>query len=609
MQDRSLQRSLEALAAAVGSLACALCMAGCRTPAQHRAAADAAALRNIAAAETVALGRSGPFTIARPSAALRERLLRDQRLTQAAPAPAGALPAVATNAPEAAIPPGYTPGAPCRLTLLQALHVAAQNSSRYQDEKERLFGVALDLDVAQNTFRSVGDAKAESNLAHDRTGDTPVTSLANSAGLGLARTFATGAKFTAQLTADLVKLLTGSRVSASGLSADASVSVPLLRGAGRAIAREPLTLAERNVLYAVWTFEEYRRGFVVDLCRSYLDVLGADDQVANAWENYQQLLASAQRAASLAQAGLLPEIQVDQAKQDVLRAQNGWVSARREASQRLDTFKVALGLPPDAAVLLDHDELRELVNQTTNTLGRLPNGGYAAAATNHDPRTALGLALGDATRIALDHRGEIRVAQGQLEDARRAVAVAADALRAELTLLGSAAAGGRRSGAASAGEGNAALQPKDGSYGALLKLDLPVERTAERAAYRKSLLDLDQGERALRDLEDKIKLEVANRVSSLLEQRQSIAIQAVAVELARRRQASTTLFLEAGRAQIRDVLEAQAALLSAQNSLTTAVVSHRLAELELQRNLGILAVEETGRWTETPLKELPHVTP
>jgi outer membrane protein TolC len=49
---------------------------------------------------------------------------------------------------------------------------------------------------------------------------------------------------------------------------------------------------------------------------------------------------------------------------------------------------------------------------------------------------------------------------------------------------------------------------------------------------------------------------------------------------------NVTLFLEAGRAAMRDLLEAQDALLSAQNGLTSAAVGYRVAELELQRNIG-----------------------
>ena len=81
-------------------------------------------------------------------------------------------------------------------------------------------------------------------------------------------------------------------------------------------------------------------------------------------------------------------------------------------------------------------------------------------------------------------------------------------------------------------------------------------------------------------------------------ERESLLIQARSVKLAQKRVESTNLFLEAGRAQIRDLLEAQEALLSAQNALTAAIINYRVAELQLQRDMGVLKISEKGLWQE-----------
>jgi len=60
-----------------------------------------------------------------------------------------------------------------------------------------------------------------------------------------------------------------------------------------------------------------------------------------------------------------------------------------------------------------------------------------------------------------------------------------------------------------------------------------------------------------------------------------------AVRLAERRVSSTSLFLQAGRAQIRDLLEAQEALILAQNGLTAAITDFRIADLALKRDMGV----------------------
>jgi hypothetical protein len=49
---------------------------------------------------------------------------------------------------------------------------------------------------------------------------------------------------------------------------------------------------------------------------------------------------------------------------------------------------------------------------------------------------------------------------------------------------------------------------------------------------------------------------------------------------------------------MRDALEAQDALVNAQNALTAALVSYRVSELALQRDLGLLNVDKRGLWRE-----------
>jgi outer membrane protein TolC len=193
---------------------------------------------------------------------------------------------------------------------------------------------------------------------------------------------------------------------------------------------------------------------------------------------------------------------------------------------------------------------------------------------------------------------DLRVRAGRVDDAQRAVYVAADALKAEFTLLAKGEAGERRTSAADAGESDARLRLGDGSYSALIDLDLPVERAAERNAYRMKLIELEQAVRNLQELEDRIKSEVRERLRSLVQAKETVRIQRQAVALAERRVRSTDMLLQAGRAQVRDVLESQEALLNAQNALTAAMVTYRIAELSLQRDLGVLEIDEAGLWRE-----------
>jgi len=107
-------------------------------------------------------------------------------------------------------------------------------------------------------------------------------------------------------------------------------------------------------------------------------------------------------------------------------------------------------------------------------------------------------------------------------------------------------------------------------------------------------------------LEDSIKLNIRNRLRSLHELRESLQIAAQQVELNKRRVYTTDLTLQAGRAIIRDVLDAQRDLLSSQNSQTSSMVNYRMAELELQRDLDVLEIDPDGLWKEISPEELIH---
>ena len=132
----------------------------------------------------------------------------------------------------------------------------------------------------------------------------------------------------------------------------------------------------------------------------------------------------------------------------------------------------------------------------------------------------------------------------------------------------------------------------------MLSLDLPIERTAERNAYRNSLISLERATRDVQSLEDDIKFSIRDHLRTLMLAREGLKIQAAAVVVAQKRVRSSQMFLEAARIQIRDLLEAQDALLAAQNDLTSALVDYRIAELGIQRDMGVLAVNEKGLWQE-----------
>jgi len=600
--DGSSQRAFAWLATAAAAL-----LVGCRTTDRHQAQADRAVGEILATAQQQVLGHTEALGIETPADTLRRRLLLDQVLPRSGPASLGVhdlphLPKWPRQGAPTSLDAAASPASdPLRLRLVDALAIGAAGNRDYQRQKEAVYRAALDLDLERQEFRTTFSGFLQTLFSNRSPGEgeNEVGGLVHSGTLSLSQKLTTGATVTARLALDLAQLLTQEGDWSRGLLADATVTLPLLRGAGRAIVREPLTQAEREVVYAIRDFERFRQTFAVQMADGYFEVLRQLDEIANAADNYRSLSLAASRSRRLGEAGRLSEIQVNQAAQDELRARSRWVSARLNYARRLDGFKVTLGLPADARVELDPAELEVLRTRLAKLLSaeRTPAEPPAVAAQVEAPPPP-GLPSPEVeVAVALDGRLDLHTAAARVEDAQRKVVVAADALRAGLTLTGGAAIGeGRGVGSATLDEAN--LRFGQGDYQALLRLDLPLDRTAERAAYRESLIALESAVRNLQAVEDQVKLDVRDGIRSLEEAHESVTIQAEAVRLAERRVNSTDLFFQAGRAEIRDLLDAQEDLVSAQNALTAALVNYRIAELELERDTGRLRISPDGVWTE-----------
>jgi len=592
---------------------------GCRKPVKHRLEADEAALKIIAQHNMALFGMNKPLSIERPSDILRRRLFEQQGLPYLGPESLGTdrLKKI-EHWPEENYPTAQDQsidpivmleeGMPVKMTLIEALQVGAQNSFDYQSSKEDIFEAALDLDLEADAFRSILHGIFTGDVVGDKQGETTRGTVSSTGDLGLSQKFKSGTEISMSIGLDTAKLLSHGGEGTFGSVGDMSIRIPLLRGSGRHIVTEPLTQAERNVVYAMYNFEKFKKTFAVNVASDYLGVLSQLDEVKNNEDNYRRLIASAIRARRRADAGRLTEVEVDQAVQDELRARNSWIRAKESYKGRLDSFKNLLNLPTDAYIELDRSELDGLGSRVEGFLARMEqqslsqNKDFSAeseivlAGPDMENRGPLEIDEERAIQLAFENRLDLRVTQGRVYDSQRTVIVRADDLRGEITLEGGAQLGLSRSGAPTSKNTKARFDM--GVFSVGMTIDLPFERTQERNNYRKAYIDLERAVRNVQTQEDRIKLDIRNNLRALLEARESLLIQTKSVKLAEKRVRSVNMFLEAGRAAIRDLLEAQDSLLQAQNSLTSAMVNYRIAELELQRDMGVLQINEKGLWME-----------
>jgi outer membrane protein TolC len=525
---------------------CGLLVAGwgCRTPEAHIEATDRE-VYSILEERRAELGSSErPFTIDPSPDSLRQRLLRQE--TQS-------------------VGP---------LDLVDCLAIAAENSRTYQDSRETLYLAALDLTLERYRFSLQKSAGAGALLNGDGDG---ASDFQADAGLGLTRMLGNGALVVANIGTSLFHDL----VNADGWHAvndiGLAITQPLLAGSSRRIVQEPLTQAERNVVYAVRSFESFRRDFSVDVATRYYRLLQQDDTVQNETKNFANLTLLRERNEALAEAGRLTDVQVDQARQDELRSKNRLIDVQQRLDGQLDGFKLFLGLPITTRLELDPSEMGRLVQEDLKQFDQSPE---------------------DLEQLAMTARLDYLTSLDRIEDAGRRVDVAADALRAVLNVTG---------GASWSSEEGRPLEyaADDLSWSLQLDLDLPIDRFAERNRYREALISLRAAERDADLLADQIRVNIRDDLRELTTTLESYRIQSNSVELNERRVESANLNLEAGRVSTRDLLEAQEDLVTAQNQATLAMIDFILARLALYRDLELLEVTEQGILVPEVISTIP----
>jgi len=520
-------------AALAAGLACALALAsGCRSRADYRQAADEDVYEIVAARRAELADAPDAFTIEAPADGLRARLC-EQTETE------------------------------LELDLLECLEIAAESSRSFQDRREALYLTALDLTLARYQF-SLQSAGVLAGTVFDPGSNPDSANLG--ADLGLTRLLGSGARIIGNIGITFVRSLSSGDSWDAVSNLSLSITQPLLRGAGSAIVLEPLTQAERDVLYEVRTYERFRSTFAVSVAEQVYRALQQSDTLRNEQSNYENLVLLRERNEALSEAGRLSDIQVDQALQDELRAKSRVIESRARLDAQLDDLKFLLGLPVEARITLDPRDLARLQEQ-----GAQP------------------VAVDEARAIdwALEHRLDHLTVLDRVVDTRRAVEIAADNLRAGLGLALLADADSAEGKPLDFRSENVDLQ-------ATLSLDLPLDRLIERNQWRAATIALQARERAAEASADSITSDLRERLRTLATSAEDYGIQLNSVTLAERRIESTRLNFEAGRAETRDLLEAQESLVTAQNSATQALIDYELSRLALLRDLEALRVDESG---------------
>jgi len=459
-------------------------------------------------------------------------------------------------------------------SLAQAVAIATAQNRDYQTQKESLYRSALNLTGTRYQYALKWFGTIDSTYTDNKSTGADDVDLNISGGTSKQQLLLDGVLINASIAIDWIRFLTGDPRHTIGSVLSGDLTVPLLGSGGGKVAQENLTQAERDVLYQIRTFNRYRQTFVVSIINDYYNVLQRGDAVTNAENNYKRQRDSKLRLDMLAEAGREPRINVDEAEQRMLSAENALVTAQQSYQQALDQFKIRLALPTDADIELDPNELEAL------------RAAYEAGVS--DPSYTADVAI----ETALARRLDLANTRNEVEDAARKLELAADGLGVQLNLTGSLDVDSPDNTSFNR------LQFQQGIYSLGWNVDLPLDRKSQRNAYRSALITFTKSQRDYENEIDNVKLQIRNAYRQLRERAESYRIQQLSLKLAERRLENNQLLLDAGRADVRLLLDSQDALVNAQNSLTAALVNHTISKLNFFRDVGVLQVRPDGMWEE-----------
>ncbi len=573
---------------------------------------------------------------------------------------------------------------PYQLSIDEAFRLTMINGRAYQNNLESIYGAALAVTLARFAFApqfygAIGSPAGGSvgtgglnvpgfgfpagsivpggttfNYATHATG-TPISTLSIGTVAGFGKVFQNGANVVAGFANEVVFNFFGKHGNQpTVLSAlPLNLVLPFLRGGGRAVTLEPLTQAERNLVYQVRTFALFRQQFVVaTLVGGFIPnfgsniqtqgfVGGANDPVVgyvNLVEDLQLLENSRRNVVTFENlfraftelkegesSGLTP-LQVDQIQNNLQSARLAYINQRNTFRSDMDGFKEQMGLPPDTPIVPDRsltsrfkkafDALDDWQRDPKRRLEDLPK--FAAMLPELedivlDGRSVLGVYEGQdaiveerledvllaAERLALEHRLDLMNTRAQLYDKWRQIRVTANALKGVLNVSLT------NQFVTQPGNTNPfAFLDQAKQFSLVLNAELPLVRLAERNNFRTALIAYQQQRRALMNAEDSLKLLIRNDIRSIQVnyQQYRIARRNFVLYARIKDQAFEQIVAppQAGGAgnvanaavQTQNLIGAQNSLINVESQLVSTWYGYQSARLALYRDIGTLPYDE-----------------
>jgi len=337
---------------------------------------------------------------------------------------------------------------------------------------------------------------------------------------------------------------------------------PLLQGAGYANSHEAWTRAQRELVYAVRSFELFRQRLAIDIARDFFGLTSQKQTLANQERTYQDAVFDRRKAEALFSVDRNDEQQVFRARRREIETENDLIDARASYRRAVDAFRVRLGLP----------------------------GSVEVAVTDQAPEfQPIDMDDDSAVAAALYNRLDLQTQADQVEDVERQLHIAENGLLPDLNLDASYGLDGD-------GPTLDRASPHQWSSSIGLTMEVPLQRTRERNTLRSAQIALDRARRDLQEQRDQLDIDVRDQLRQLRSIEQQLVLQRDQIEEEKKAVAVMQIRYESGNADNRDLIEARQALIQAENALIRLEVDHFVRRLELHRALGVLFIDENGMW-------------
>lgn len=468
------------------------------------------------------------------------------------------------------------------VTLPDALNFAVHRNRTYLGRKERVYLSALTLTETRQQFGPIADAGGGATLretqVHNRVNDFVRTSSLTSGGdFGLDYLMKTGARLALDLSTDFTRFFTGGVRHVSDSRAAASLTQPLLRGAGVLVAAEPLRQDERDVLYEIRDFTQYRKTFVVDVARQYLRAIQAREQVRNRFIAYKASLNSLERDRALAEANLRSQSQLKQIEQGGIAYERQWITAIRSYEEALDDLKIVLGLPVTEKIVLDSQEMKKLeVIDPQGTVEQMMD-------------------------TALITRLDIFNQRDRVYDTERRVKIAHQSTLPTVNALAGYQLGTPTGGS----ETGIGINHRQRQLFGGLDIDLNLNTLPERNDLRAAQISEQATRRSLDLAEEELRSTIRTDWRALQVARRQYDLAVKGLELSQKRLEIEEALMAEGQGTARDIVESQDRLITARDLVISTLIDHNLARLQLWTDMGVLFIRKDAHWADVLKQEKP----